>query len=215
MAVAERTEFVELLTDLGDDEWDAPSLCGRWRVRDVVAHVFGYDELTLGELAGRFVRGRFGVDRTNAVALEETVAGTPAELIDLARRHLRPRGLTAGFGGRIALTDGTIHQQDIRRPLGRPRSIPPERLGAVLEFARIAPTIGARRRIRGLRLTATDLGWSTGRGPEVSGPGEAVLMALAGRRGATAELDGPGVAVLAERIARSAPERPWAGPAAR
>ncbi|MGH3432566.1 MAG: hypothetical protein ACRDQB_06995, partial [Thermocrispum sp.] len=36
-----------------------------------------------------------------------------------------PRGLTAGFGGRIGVLDGMIHQQDVRRPLGLPRTIPP------------------------------------------------------------------------------------------
>src|SRR3954467_14108487 len=36
----------------------------------------------------------------------------PDELIAFAKNNLQPRGLTARFGGRIALTDGTIHQQD-------------------------------------------------------------------------------------------------------
>ena len=82
---------------------------------------------------------------------------SPEELITLVNGHQRPRGLTAGFGGRIALTDGTIHHQDIRRSLGRPRQIPPDRLVAVLEFAKTAPTISAKIRIRGLQPTATDL----------------------------------------------------------
>ena len=124
---------------------------------------------------------------------------SPEELITLVNGHQRPRGLTAGFGGRIALTDGTIHHQDIRRSLGRPRQIPPDRLVAVLEFAKTAPTISAKIRIRGLRLTAIDLDWTTGDGPEVTGPGEALLMALAGRGGITGELSGPGLPQLARR----------------
>jgi uncharacterized protein (TIGR03083 family) len=93
-----------------------------------------------------------------------------------------------------------IHHQDIRRPLGAPRDIPAERLRAVLEFARSAPPIAAKKRIRGLRLVATDVDWSTGAGPVVEGPGEPLLMAVAGRRGAVDELTGPGQPVLAERI---------------
>src|SRR4051794_15944440 len=139
-------------------------------------------------------------DRVNARGVAAYAGRTPDDLITLARNNLQPRGLTARFGGRIALTDGTIHHQDIRRPLGLPRQIPAERLAVVLEFAKTAPTIGAKKRIRGLRLTATDLDWTTGKGPEVTGPGEALLMALAGRRGITGELSGSGVPELARRI---------------
>jgi len=35
----------------------------------------------------------------------------------------------------------------------------------------------------------------------VNGPGEALLVALAGRRQALADLSGPGLATLAERVA--------------
>ena len=70
----------------------------------------------------------------------------------------------------------------------------------MLEFAKTAPTISARKRIRGLTLTTTDLDWFTGDGPEVTGPGESLLMALAGRRGITDELSGPGRPELARRI---------------
>ena len=55
-------------------------------------------------------------------------------------------------------------------------------------------------RIRRLGLTATDLDWSTGERPVVTGPAEALLMALAGRRGITHELSGPGLRVLAARV---------------
>ena len=51
----------------------------------------------------------------------------------------------------------------------------------MLDFARTAPPIGAFRRIRGLRLVATDLDWAMGKGAEVTGTGEALLMAMAGR----------------------------------
>lgn len=199
MAVAERGEIADLVASLTADQWRAPSLCAGWTVRDVVAHMFSYDELSTLELVSRFARGRLGVARTNAVALAAYADRTPDDLVALVRGHLRPRGLTAGFGGRIALTDGTIHHQDIRRPLGLPRTIPADRLTAVLDFAKTPPTISARRRIRGLRLAATDLPWATGDGPEVSGPGEALLMALAGRR-VVDELTGPGLPELVRRI---------------
>ena len=179
-----------------------PSLCAGWTVHDVVAHVLSYDELSPRQLAARFVRGRLLVDRVNAVGLAEYAARTPAELVELLRAHLTPRGLPAGMGGAIALTDGLVHQQDIRRPLGIGRDLPGERLRPVLDFARTAPPIGAFRRIRGLRLVATDLDWAMGKGDEVTGPGEALLMAMAGRGDAVGELAGPGLPVLAGRVTR-------------
>lgn len=200
MAMAERADIADLVASLTIEQWDARTLCEGWRVRDVVAHMFSYEELSTFGLIGRFVKGPFTRGGVNAVALADYADHTSEQLVALVRAHQRPRGLTSGFGGRIALTDGTIHHQDIRRPLGLPRQIPPDRLVAVLEFAKTAPTISARKRIRGLTLTATDLDWSTGDGPEVTGPGESLLMALAGRRGITDELSGPGRPELARRI---------------
>ena len=83
-----------------------------------------------------------------------------------------------------------IHQQDIRRPLRLPRTIPAERLRAALDFVRYAPTIRGAWRARGVRLVATDVDWSHGKGPEVRGTGEALLMIMAGRPDALADLDG-------------------------
>ncbi len=200
MARAEREDFAALLDGLSTQRWEAPTLCEGWRVRDVVAHAFGYDELSHAALVRQFVAGRFSVDRINELGVNRFAQHTPDQLRAMVRDHLTPRGLTAGFGGLIALTDNMIHQQDIRRPLGIPRRIPPERLQAALDFARYAPTIRGAWRARGVRLVADDLDWSRGRGPEVRGSGEALLMAMAGRRAALDDLSGPGQPRLAQRL---------------
>ena len=201
MALArdERADLAELLATLSPEQWDAPTLCEGWRVREVVAHVYSYEDLGVARLAGRMARAGFSVDRANAAGVAEYAGTDPTELVARARAHVQPSGLTAMMGGRIALADGMIHQQDIRRPLGLGREIPADRLSVALEFARTAPPIGARRRIAGLRVVATDLGWAAGDGPSVEGPGEAVLMAMAGRRGVVDELSGPGASTLRER----------------
>jgi uncharacterized protein (TIGR03083 family) len=200
LAVAERADLVALLESLSSAQWDAPTLCSRWAVRDVVAHVFGFDELDPLGLAGLLLRSGLRPGRANDLRVTAHAGDGPDELLALARAHLRPRGLTAGFGGRIALTDGLIHQQDIRRPLGLPREIPTDRLRTALRFASTARPIGAARRIRGLTLTATDLDWTTGEGLLVEGPGESLVLAMAGRRGVVGELSGPGQPVLTSRI---------------
>lgn len=200
LARDERIEFAEFLDDLTPQQWDSPTLCGDWRVRDVVAHVIGYDALSRGETIRRMAKGLVTRGGANAVGVAEDAGKQPAELIALFRRYAEPRGLTTGFGGRIALADGMIHQQDIRRALGTPRVIPPDRLRVVLNFAVWAPPLRGALRTRGVRLVATDLDWSWGRGPEVCGPGEAVLMAMAGRAAALTDLGGPGKDRLAGRL---------------
>lgn len=200
LAHEERTDLLALLRDLTDEEWQAQSLCTRWSVRDVALHVVSYDELSVPALVGTFLRGGLKVSAVNAVAVSRYTDLQPDGIIDLLARNLQPRGLTAGFGGGIALTDGTIHHQDIRRAVGRPRTIPSHRLGPVLDFALWAPTLPARKNAKALTLTATDMDWTTGAGPEVSGTGEALLMAIAGRLDPLDELAGPGLATLRRRL---------------
>jgi uncharacterized protein (TIGR03083 family) len=199
MAREERQDFLTFLKTLSPEQWDAPTLCAGWRVRDVVGHVVSYDKLTFGDLATRLVHGRFSLGRTNDLGVADCATRDPDELLAVFERHLQPRGLTAGLGGMIAFLDCLIHQQDVRRPLNLPRDIPAERLCRALSVMRLAPPIGALWRTRGLRLVATDLDWSIGSGPEVRGPGEALLLAAAGRRAAAGDLTGPGQAVLAAR----------------
>jgi uncharacterized protein (TIGR03083 family) len=200
LACEEREDFAGLLAGLSPEQWEQPSLCERWRVRDVVAHVYSYEELSRWGLVKRFAKGGLLPGRINAVGVAEYASRSPERLTELARASIRPRGLTAGFGGMIALVDGTIHQQDIRRPLGIPRTIPPERLRAVLNYALTVPAVRGARRARGVRLVATDLDWTHGDGPEVHGTGEALLMAMAARPSALDDLAGPGKSALAQRI---------------
>ncbi len=198
-AAQERADFADFLETLTPRQWDEPSLCDGWRVRDIVAHVISYDELSWRQTFRRFAQGRFTQGKVNNVGVAE-YSRDPSELIELFRTHPRPRGLTAAFGGMIGLVDGMIHQQDIRRPLGMPRDIPHDRLRTALRLALLAPPIRAFVRARGLTLVATDLDWSRGSRPELRGPGEALLMALAGRGHALGELSGPGQQVLAQRL---------------
>ncbi|MDT5029663.1 MAG: hypothetical protein QOE61_6592 [Micromonosporaceae bacterium] len=198
MAYDERTDLAAFLETLSPQEWHMPSLCENWTVKDVVAHMLSYEELTWLGLMKRFAKGR--VVRANEVGVAEFAPVSPQELKDFLSRHLRPQGLTAGFGGMIGLVDGTIHHQDIRRALGHQRTIPVDRLERVLPLVPGNPRLGAGRRIRGLRLTATDVSWQHGDGLEVSGTGEALLMAMAGRPQVVGELAGPGQATLATRL---------------
>ena len=60
--------------------------------------------------------------------------------------------------------------------------------------------IGGKRRAAGLTLRATDTPWSAGSGPEVSGPGVSLALAITGRRAALTDLSGDGVGTLSDRM---------------
>jgi uncharacterized protein (TIGR03083 family) len=200
MACEERQEFADLLSQLSLGQWDHASLCELWRVRDVVAHVVSYDELKPWAVLRRMVRAGFLPSRANAIGVAEYATRTPEQLTALMRACIPPRGLTAGFGGMIALVDGMIHQQDIRRPLGIPRDIPAQRLRIVLDYALTVPAVRGAWRTRRVRLIATDMDWTHGSGPEAAGAAEALLMVMAGRPAALDQLSGPGKTVLAQRF---------------
>lgn len=200
LAVEERRELLDLLRTLEDSQWDAPTLCDGWTVRDVVAHVVSYDGLGPAQLARRFARGRFVLSRINEAGLAALRDAPPQALLSAVARNVRPSGLTTAFGGRVALLDALVHHQDIRRPLGLPRVIPPQRLREALDFALFAPPIRGAWHARGTRVVATDLDWSFGRGPEARGPGEAILMVMAGRKHVARDLAGPGAGRLRARL---------------
>jgi uncharacterized protein (TIGR03083 family) len=198
LAHDERKDLADFLVTLPPEQWHAPSLCTRWSVKDVVAHIVSYEELGVIGLLTRFARG--WIVHANQVGVDEFSQLTPDGLIDYLNRHLDPSGLTARFGGMIGFVDATIHHQDIRRALGRPRTIPADRLSRILPLVPGNPRLGAGRRIRGVRLRATDVDWAHGEGPEVVGPGEALLMAMTGRPAALTDLSGEGKSVLAQRL---------------
>ncbi|WP_231855544.1 maleylpyruvate isomerase family mycothiol-dependent enzyme [Tsukamurella pseudospumae] len=201
LATEERRSMLALIETLTVDQWRAQSLCGDWTVREVVAHHIGYDLHSTPELLSRMVIGRADPSpRSNRRRVAELSDMSTADLIDAYRSHLRPRGIAAGFGSRICLTDCMIHQQDIRRPLGLPRSVPVDRIRPALNFATYAPPLRGAIRGRGVRLVAEDIGWSFGRGPEVRGSAEAILLAMGGRTVVLDELRGPGRDHLARNL---------------
>jgi len=76
-----------------------------------------------------------------------------------------------------------VHGGDIRRPLGLAHTSPEAALVAVADSWKNSNLlIGAKRRVAGLRLRATDGQWTHGDGPEVSGPMASLVMAMAGPR---------------------------------
>ena len=201
----ERAEVLSLLSELGAQQWDTPSLCAGWRVRDVAVHMLvdaPVEELGLSRVLLKMARWRFSVHRANTWWVERNADCATSSIVERFARSLEPGRLSRLLGAESQLRASVIHHQDMRRPLGLPRCIPPETLTAVLDVVltpKGSANLGSRKRSSELRLQATDVDWCWGDGPEVRGPGEAILMALAGRAIALAELEGEGKAVLAGR----------------
>jgi len=100
----------------------------------------------------------------------------------------------------ILLGEIMCHGEDISRSLGRRGEHADEDLAALSTMYRRAPMpIGGRKRSKGFRLTATDIDWSAGKGPEVSGPAIDLILAMAGRSDALGNCTGEGVALLRSR----------------
>lgn len=206
MRLRELAAIGEFLRDLDADQWDQSSLCEGWRVRDVIAHMcVGY---TTPLIKMTMMLGRRRFDVAKASFEESRSFGSrhsPSELratLDSVQKGNVRRGISRFIKPSEGLVDHLIHHQDIRRPLGRPRAMPEERLAAALD---VVPTlggfVGAKSRVEGLRLVATDVDWSHGEGPEVEGTGEAILLVASGRPDPTDEMSGRGAAILRERVA--------------
>ena len=195
----ETLDLANRLAELDDEEWNSPSLCALWRIRDVLAHVTAGAEGAFGVRA--IVAGmlRHGLNHHRWVAADGRARGQqdPAAILKALRCAAPNR--KASLGGRpvTSLMHVLIHGQDICRPLGIKRDLPEAHLIPVAEFVKNDVHIfGAKKRIAGLKLVATDMQWSHGHGPEVSGPAEALVMMMAGRSVALEDLCGEGMAAL-------------------
>lgn len=192
---AERRDFADLLRGLTASQWDRPSLCEEWRVRDVVAHLL-YDAMSLPALVGQALLAG-SANRFNARIVDRW-RGSDTSALVTAFAQLDGNGPLGRWFPALTLADVLVHQQDVRRPLGELRTIPAERLLLVLSHS--DPFTRPGRRTKGLRLVATDVDWSAGTGAVLRGPGEALIMVIAGRPAALADLDGEGLGVLRSRM---------------
>jgi uncharacterized protein (TIGR03083 family) len=197
---AERAALVADLEALPEGDWSRPSLCPGWTVRDVVAHLIATARMTPPAFVGKLARTGF---RFHAMSRREidriTEGATDADLVAALRARIDAR--TAPPGPATSwLGETIVHGEDIFRALGTYRQHPVEDLIAVADFyAGSNLLIGAKNRISGTRLVATDTAWTHGTGPEVRGPLVAIIMAMTGRTPALDDLEGDGVQLLRSR----------------
>ncbi|HEY0167045.1 MAG TPA: maleylpyruvate isomerase family mycothiol-dependent enzyme [Jatrophihabitans sp.] len=193
-----RLGVADLLDSLTVAEWDAPSLCRGWRVRDVAGHLSSVPTITTWSMMRVGPRAGFNPNRINTVVALRHGSRPADQIVGAIREHASERHVARVLDARNCLFDAIVHSQDIAIPLGREFAVPAafSREGLERVWAMGWP-FNARRRLAGLRLTATDTDWTVGAGPEVAGSALSLLLLLTGRASTVVDsLNGPGVPSL-------------------
>lgn len=205
---AERLRLADLLDQLSEEEWRQPSLCPGWTVRDVAAHLT-LQQVGLAAAIAMFARSPGTLARSTHDAACRRARALPTErIVAEIRGMFGSRRKNVGVTMYEPLIDVLVHGQDIAIPLDRRLDMPPDAAATAATRVwtmRWPPPFPARRKMSGFRLTATDVPWSAGDGPEVSAPISAILLLGAGRLVALPQLSGPGAADLTARLSAPAP----------
>ncbi|GGS12211.1 hypothetical protein GCM10010252_59460 [Streptomyces aureoverticillatus] len=180
---AERRELADLLDGLTPEQWDAPSLCAGWRVREVAAHMslgFRYSlPRVLWELAkagGRLHR------MTDRRAHADAAAFAPDALAGFLRDNAQHPWTPPVGGFASALGHDVVHGLDITVARGIPRRVPEDRVRILLDHVtpKSAKFFGVD--LTGLELRADDADWSFGAGAPLSGAAQDLLLVAFGRK---------------------------------
>ena len=196
MITEQRLGLAQLLEGLSEAEWEQPSLCAGWRVRDVAATCTAPPGL--GSMLADGIRARRFHRLNHDVAVRHAARPTGRSL----------RAVFAADSRRLPVV--TNYRNILRRP--RPRAGHRDPAGPESSDA-ASSVVGRRRprgpwgwpfwarhRLRGVRLLATDTDWSAGK-VELRGPIMMLLLLLTGRTmTALPHLSGPGVHTITERL---------------
>jgi uncharacterized protein (TIGR03083 family) len=196
---AERAAMADALAGFTPEQWASPSWCEGWTVQQTAGHILAAAEQTVPNFYKELFAARFkfnvftdeGAKRLGALPADELV------------RRLRVRTTTTNHPPApviAMLGEIIVHGEDIRRPIGLEHQSPVPALVAVADSWKGSNLlIGAKRRITGLRLRATDAEWAHGDGPEVAGPLQSLILAMTGRKAVFGDLAGDGLAELTTR----------------
>ncbi|MDQ1662496.1 MAG: hypothetical protein QOJ68_2476 [Blastococcus sp.] len=198
VVVAERRAFGNVLAGLSVADWEAPSLCSGWRVRETVAHMTMPFRYSTARFLGEMVRSGGNFARmADRVARRDARASTGTLLAGWRSNQDSP-WQPPGGGLEGALTHDVVHGLDITIPLGLDHPVTDRALRVVLAAA-TAPR--SRKHfgvdLSGVVLQADDLDWSFGDGEPLRGPARHLLMVLCGRDLPGGLLSGPAAARFA------------------
>ncbi|WP_405942028.1 maleylpyruvate isomerase family mycothiol-dependent enzyme [Streptomyces sp. NBC_00207] len=180
---AERRELAAMLDGLSAEEWDAPTLCAGWRVREVAAHMTMGFRYSLSKTVRELIRARGSLHRmTDRCAHKDAAAHSTRELAAFLGDNADHPWKPPVGGIEAALGHDVIHGLDITVALGLGRRVPEDRVRILLGTvnARTVTFFGAD--LGGIELRADDLDWSFGTGTPLSGAAQDLLLLAYGRR---------------------------------
>lgn len=198
---SERRRLAADLSDLRDEQWNVPSLCPRWDIHAVLAHLVDTARTSRLSFVCDLLTARMDFDRANENGIArqkrqdpQDTLGAFMEVADLTRTP--PANLAT------RLVEAIVHGEDIRRPLGIAGSYPERGIVQALAYQLRTPVSfgGGRERAAGLRLIDRKTGAAWGQGDDVKADPIDLLLAVSGRRVVQESLEGSG----ASRLTRAA-----------
>jgi uncharacterized protein (TIGR03083 family) len=201
-----RLMVADFLDSLDERQWAAPTLCPGWTVHHMAAHFVQPMLISFGRFAVTALRYRGDTDKTVDHFTRRLARKGRAELVALLRAHATDRSDPPRVGPMGPFAETCLHLRDIARPLSLDADVPGEHWRILLDYLTspaVAAALVPAGRLAGFRFAATDIPFTGGSGLLVSGPAEALGMAVTGRRAALADLHGPGLDRFAGRLAPS------------
>jgi uncharacterized protein (TIGR03083 family) len=188
---AEFRTLADLLDAASDAQWDTPSLCEGWRVREVIAHLTMAARYSEEEFMAELRRCDFDFGRLSNQIASRDAELPVGELVASLRADVMHHWTPPGGGYHGALNHVVIHGLDVTVPLGVPRRSPDETIRVVLDDL----TEGGGHAhfgtgIEGRSLQAIDLDWSHGSGPALRGAAEDLALVICGRTVPAGRLEG-------------------------
>ena len=179
---AERRAQVDLLAALSEQEWDTPSLCAGWRVREVIAHTTMPYRYSTPRFLAELVKARGDFHRmADRAARRDAEQLSSRQLLDCLAVNVEHPWKPPGGGELGALSHDVIHGLDVSTALGRDGSAAPERVAMVLGGLQPKQLRYFGVDLTGIELRATDVDWSYGAGEPVSGRAQDLLLLVCGR----------------------------------
>ena len=195
---AQRRALADVLEGLTPEQWETQSLCDAWTVHQLAGHIVVPFEVSLPRVMLEMAKALGNFSKANAALAVRAAEASPEQLVATIRANADSHFTPPGHDWHAPLTDTYVHTQDACIPLGIEAPADATQWPLILDFLLTRKARGAfvGRDLPAVRFVATDVEWSAGDGPEVSGPAAALTTTILGRSALADRLGGPGATSL-------------------